>query len=207
MDKFSKPLQGDNEALSMSIPEVAAIHIAERLRQYRTCVELCTAVGAMAIHIARVMPMVYGIDINPRRIKDAKHNAKTYGVEDNTKFMVGDVLDERLLSSITAEVAILDPDWSIKGNDKSAHALDIDDMQPSMRQMILLTRRRVTSDIIARVPKHVTLETLAEFGPYELENIYIDNKLKFKVAYFLPWIRTSRTKSVYLVGLNESIDF
>lgn len=200
-EKFSKTIQGDDDALFMSVQEVAALHIAERLKQYQTCAELCTAVGAMAIHVARFIPKVFGVDINPQRIEDARQNAKTYGVEDRTEFIVGDVLDEELLNSIKAEVAILDPDWSAEGNDKSVHEIDIDSMQPSMRQMILLTRKYITSNIVIRVPKHFTLDTLKEFGPYELESIFIDDRLKFKTVYFLPEIQESRETEARLKGL------
>jgi trimethylguanosine synthase len=200
-EKFSKTIQGDDDALFMSVQEVAALHVAERLKKYQTCVELCTAVGAMAINIARYIPHVIGVDLDPQRIEDAKKNAKIYGVSDKVEFIVGDVLDEELLNSIKADVAILDPDWSTEGSEKSMHTIDIDSMQPSMRQMILLTRKYITTNIVIRVPKHFTLETLSEFGPYELESIHIDDKLKFKVVYFLPEILTSQETAVYLKGL------
>lgn len=200
-EKFSKTIQGDADALFMSVQEVAALHVGERLKHYKTCVELCTAVGAMAIHVARFVPKVIGIDIDPQRIQDAKQNAKLYGVETNTEFLVGDVLDEDLLKSITADVAILDPDWSVEGTEKSVHTIDIDKMQPSMRQTILLTRTHITPNIVIRVPKHFALDTLSEFGAYELESIFIDNRLKFKVAYFLPDIQKSIETNAYLKGL------
>jgi trimethylguanosine synthase len=200
-EKFSKTMQGDDDAIFMSVQEVAAIHIGERLKQYKTCVELCTAVGALAIHIASFIPKVIGVDLDPRRIEDAKANAKIYGVEYRTEFLIGDVLDEELLKSIKADVAILDPDWSAEGTEKSIHTIDIDKMQPSMRQMILLTRKWVTPNLVLRVPKHFTLETLSEFGPYELESIFIDDRMRFKVVYFLPEIETSRETAVYLKGL------
>jgi trimethylguanosine synthase len=200
-DKFSKTIQGDDDALFMSVQEVAALHVAARLKKNKICVELCTAVGAMAVNVARYIPRVIGIDLDPQRIADAKKNAETYGVSERTAFIVGDVLDEQLLGSIEADVAILDPDWSAEGSEKSKHTIDIDSMQPSLRQMILLTRKHITSNIVIRVPKHFTLETLSEFGPYELESIYIDDKLTFKIAYFLAEIHTNQETSAHLQSL------
>jgi len=194
-------MQGDDDAIFMSVQEVAALHIGERLKQYKSCVELCTAVGALVIHIASFIPMVVGVDLDPKRIEAAKQNAKTYGVEDRTEFVVGDVLDESLLKTIKAEVAILDPDWSAAGSDKSVHETNIDNMQPSMRQMIVLTRKYITPNLVLRVPKHFTLETLKEFGSYELESIIIDGRLRFKVVYFLPGIEESRETEIRLKGL------
>ncbi|WP_406410717.1 methyltransferase domain-containing protein [Streptomyces sp. NBC_01614] len=199
--KFSKTMLGDNVALYMSVQEVAALHIAKRLARYQSCVELCTAVGALAIQVARFIPRVTGVDIDPRRLECAKRNAETYGVEDRIEFIAGDVLDEELLNSITADIAILDPDWSTEVVEKSAHAIDIDKMQPSLRQMVLLTRKRVTSNIVMRIPRYFDIETLGEFGPHELESIFIDGRLRFKVAYFLPEIQSARETSIYLNGL------
>lgn len=200
-EKFSKPMQGDPDALFMSVQEVAALHVAERLKEFKSCIELCCAVGAMTIPLTTFIPKVYGIDLDPQRIADAKINAKTYGADNKATFIVGDVLDESLLKSIEAEVAILDPDWSAEGGIKSDHTIDIDLMQPSMRQMILLSRKWVTTNIVVRVPKYFTLATLEEFGPHELESIYIDDKLKFKVVYFLPGINRSQETSAHLKGL------
>ena len=194
-------MEGDADALFMSIQEVAAVHVAKRLKEFTSCVELCCAVGAMAIHVARFIPKVYAVDIDPQRIAAAKLNAQTYGVADNMIFITGDVLDEVLLKDIKAAVAILDPDWSEAGTEKSDHTVDIDKMQPSMRRMITLTRKWITPNIVIRVPKHFTLATLAEFGPYELESIYIDDKLKFKVVYFLPDTARAIETTVRLQGL------
>jgi trimethylguanosine synthase len=200
-EKFSRLMKGDPDALFMSVQEVAALHVARRLKKFTSCVELCCAVGAMAIHIARFIPKVYAIDIDSQRIADAKINAQTYNVVDNVIFITGDVLNEALLKDIKAEVAILDPDWSEVGIEKSDHTVDIDKMQPSMRQMILLTQKYITSNIVIRVPKYFTLATLDEFGAHELESVYIDDKLKFKIVYFLPHITTSIETAVHLQGL------
>jgi hypothetical protein len=98
-------------------------------------------------------------------------------------------------------VAILDPDWSAEGTEKAVHTIDIDKMQPSMRQMILFTRKWITPNLVLRVPKHFNLETLNEFGSYELESIFIDGRMRFKVVYLLPEIKASKETSAYLKGL------
>ena len=196
-EKFSRPIKGDPDAVFMSVQEVAAEHVAKRLKNFESAVELCTAVGVMAIQLARYIPKVYGVDINSQRVEDAWTNARLYGV-DKVEFIVGDVLNETLLQSIKADVAVLDPDWSAMGTEKSSHTLDLDKMQPSLRQMMILTRKHVTPNTVARVPKMFTLDTMSEFGPHVLESIYIDGRLKFKVAYFLPGIQDSREEAVHL---------
>jgi trimethylguanosine synthase len=183
--KFSKPLSADPDAYYMSCPEVVGQHLAKQLSRFKTAVELCCAVGAAVIPLAQSMEKVTGVDISHDRVRDAKHNAELYGVEDKTDFIVGDVLDPDLLQSISAEVAILDPDWSLSGAEKSVHVDNVDDTQPSMREMFNLTKRYITPNIVIRVPKHFTFDTLSDFGCCRLENISWGGKTRFKLAYFL----------------------
>lgn len=52
---------------------------------------------------------VIAIDIDPRKIKMAKHNAAIYGVSDRIDFIVGDFLT--LVHSFKADVIFLSPPW------------------------------------------------------------------------------------------------
>lgn len=183
--KFSKPIVADEDAYYMSCPEVVGQHLANRLSRFNSAIELCCAVGMTAIQLAKKIGKVTAIDINPIKIDDAKQNAKLYGVEDKIEFIVGNVLNHNLLKNLQAEVAILDPDWSAEGTEKSAHVNDIDGTQPNMREMFNLTKRYITSNIVIRVPKNFTFDILSDFGSCRLENIQWGGKVKFKLAYFL----------------------
>lgn len=195
--KFSRDIQADPDAFYMSIPEVAAKHIAKQLKGYKSVVELCCAVGMMCVQLAQYIPKVTGVDIDKKRIKAARHNAELYGVQKHTTFVVGDVLNKKLLQSIKANVAILDPDWSAEGSVKSTHTT-FDNMQPSFTEMIKLTRQYVTTNLVSRLPKETASSSLEQFGQHILESIHIDDKLKFKVAYFLSDIKQSKETAVYL---------
>ncbi len=195
--KFSRQIRGDQDAIHMSVPEVAGLYVSRRLVGYKSCVELCSAIGMMSICVAQTVPKVIGIDIDERRVGDARKNAAEYNIEDRVSFVVGDVLDENLLQTIKADVAILDPDWSA-GTDKTEHVFDIETMQPNMRTMIQLTKKNITDNLVIRVPKHFDLMTLSDFGEYELESVYIDGKLKFKVVYFLLEAQRAMETEVYL---------
>lgn len=183
-NKFSKNIFADQDAYYMSCPEIVGAHLADQLSEYKSVVELCCAVGVTAIQLAQRIEKVIAVDLNENRIKNAKKNTELYGVGDKIKFIAGNVLHQKMLSSIEADVAVLDPDWSAEGNEKSLHVNSIDDTQPSMREMFNLTKKYVTSNIVIRVPKNFTFETLADFGSCKLENIYWNNKLRFKFAYF-----------------------
>lgn len=52
---------------------------------------------------------VVAIDIDPKKIEMAKHNANVYGVSDRIEFIVGDYL--QLCQSLKADVVFLSPPW------------------------------------------------------------------------------------------------
>jgi len=195
--KFSKNINSDSEAFYMSCPEVVAKHIANKLSQFKTCVELCCAVGMLSIQLAKKMKKVYAIDIDKQRIEHAKNNAKLYGVTDKINFIIGDVLDYNLLKSVSAEVAILDPDWSQEGSEKHNHVKSIEKTQPDLRKMFTLTKKYITKNIVIRVPKTFTFKTLKDFGPCNIENIIWNNSVKFKVVYFLEDIKKNKEVDVF----------
>lgn len=113
--KFSKPIFADEDGYEISCREIASQHIAEQLTSSKTAVELCCAVGVTTIQLSKKIDKVYGVDINKFRINCAIKNAGLYGVDDKVEFIIGDVLEKKLLNKIKAEVAILDPDWSVLG--------------------------------------------------------------------------------------------
>lgn len=53
--------------------------------------------------------LVIAIDIDPKKIEMAKHNAAIYGVADRIEFIVGDFLT--LADSLKADVIFLSPPW------------------------------------------------------------------------------------------------
>jgi tRNA1(Val) A37 N6-methylase TrmN6 len=180
--KFSQPIRADKDAYYMSVPEVAAKHVALQLQSYQSAVELCSAVGMMCVQIAKYIPKVVGIENDPIRVRDATYNAELYRVSEKIEFVCGDVLDESLLRSIKADIAILDPDWSAAGNDKIIHT-SFDRMQPNLFKMIDLAKKHITQDLVVRLPKETNMGEIEMLKGCRLENIYIDNNLKFRIAY------------------------
>ena len=183
--KFSKNIIADEDAYYMSCPEKVAEHLAKQLSQFKTAVELCTAVGITAIQLAKIMEKVIAVDKDDTRIVNAKKNAKLYAVENKIEFIAGNVLDKNLLKNLSAEIAVLDPDWSVTGMEKSAHVTTLDNTQPSLRKMFELTKKYITPNIVIRIPNTFTFETLFALGPCKIENIIWGGKTKFKFAYYL----------------------
>ncbi|UCG95232.1 MAG: methyltransferase domain-containing protein [archaeon] len=194
--KFSRKIRADDTSYYMSCPEVVARHIASRLADFRTCVELCCGVGMLSIQLARVMNKVFAVDISAKNIEDAKHNAGLYGVAGRIEFITGDVLDEKLLGGLGADVAVLDPDWSGLSENKEDHVSGLEETEPSLRKLFNLTRKHVTENIVARIPKTFSFKTLEEFGPCRMENVFWGDKLRFKIAYFFPEINENSETNI-----------
>jgi len=183
-EKYSQPIRADKDGFYMGCPEEVGIRLASQLKGHKRAVELCCGIGALSIQLAKEIPYVVGIDMNKDRIKNARHNAKLYGVQKRTLFLFGDVLDRNLLKSLFADVAILDPDWSKNGEEKTTRVPTINDTQPSLQLLYNLTKELVTPNIIAKVPLNFTEDTLKDIGVRRLEKVYWEGRERFQFAYF-----------------------
>lgn len=194
--KFSKEIYGDVDGIYMSCPEEVSKHLAEKLSCYKTGVELCCALGMTVIQLAKKMEYVYGIDMDENRINAAIKNSELYNVRSKTEFILGDVLDENILRNIKAEVAVLDPDWSI-GENKKNHVFDLEMTQPNMKELFYKVKENITENIVLRIPKTFSFDTLKVLGNCEIENIIWDNKVKFRYAYFSKNIKENKETNSY----------
>lgn len=66
-------------------------------------------VGGNTIQFAKVCERVIAIDIDPKKIEMAKHNAAIYGVQDKIEFIIGNYFD--LIEGLKADVVFLSPPW------------------------------------------------------------------------------------------------
>ncbi len=195
MAKFSKDIRADEDICHMSCPEVVAKHMAKKLSNFPTAVEFCCGVGMTIVQLARTMDKVHGVDINKRYIKDTAHNAKLYGVEDKLELICGDCLDESIVKTIKADVAIVDPDWRPIGEasqENHVHVDSIDETQPSLKEMSRLIKKHITDNMVFRLPNTFSLEALSSLGNCELESIKWGGKTKFKIAYFFGKLNNSK---------------
>ncbi len=199
--RFSKTVSTDEYSSCISCPEYVALHMAETTRSlgdYKNVVEMCSCVGALCIQLAKHFENVIGIELSEDRVIKSRYNAALYGVSDNTNFVVGDVLDEKLLATINANVAFLDPEWSRVKMDRSTHVQDVDDTQPSLKELIRLTKKHITDEIVIRFPEKMDFETFekCDLGPGKIETIVINNMPVFKVGYFLKSITENTTEEI-----------
>jgi len=192
--KISKPIEINPEAKKISTPEPIAHHIAKQLRKFNNAVELCCGVGTISIQLAKIIPKVYGIDINNKKIISAKNNAKMYNIENKTQFILGDVLNKQLLKKIKAEVSILDPSWTTSDG---TYAKGPEFTTPNLTKLWELIEINITKNIVIRVPPTFTKGILNKFGVCRVENIYWNDILKFKIAYFLESTKKYQKKDLF----------
>lgn len=57
------------------------------------------------------------VDIDPNKIKMARHNAKIYGVADKIEFIVGDIF--LIYPTLKADVVFMSPPWGGPGYSRS----------------------------------------------------------------------------------------
>lgn len=182
--KFSKNIRADEDAFYMSNPEISGNYLANKLSHYRIAVELCSAVGMTCICLAKKMDKVYGVELDKKRIEDAKYNAQLYGVDKKVEFICGNVLDENILKNIDAEVAILDPDWSGDKKRPQDHVFLLSDTMPNAIELINKVRENITNNIVIRLSKNFSLEAISEIGNCHVDNIIYEGRIRFKYAYF-----------------------
>ncbi|KAJ6664030.1 hypothetical protein lerEdw1_008984 [Lerista edwardsae] len=172
--RFDEGIQLDREGWFSVTPEKIAEHIANRVRQSFSpdiIVDAFCGVGGNAIQFALAAKRVIAIDIDPVKISLAHNNAEVYGVADQIEFICGDFM--HLASSLKADVVFLSPPW---GGPEYATA-EIFDVQT----MISPDGYPFPSNLVASLA--------GPGGKVEIEQNFLNNRLKTITAYFGDLIR------------------
>ncbi|XP_008202575.1 trimethylguanosine synthase [Nasonia vitripennis] len=183
--KFDEGIKLDDESWFSVTPEKVAKHIAERCRCDMLIDAFCGA-GGNSISFAFTCERVYAIDIDPKKIEMARHNARIYGVEDRIEFIIGDFfcLAERLFG----DVVFLSPPWGGPSyiQDKSFDIENI--MDPHGGIKLFEVSKRISDNIAYFLPKNInTLQLAMTAGPgskIELEQNFLDSQLIAVTAYY-----------------------
>ncbi len=188
----SLPIVGDEEGLSLTSYQSASEHITKRIKSKLgkvSTLELCSGVGGITIFLAKKLAHIFAIDINPIRIQAAKQNAKTFNVLNKITFIEGDILDEKLLSSLKdnnkIEAVVTDVDW----RDDLTKSLkettpDISKTIPSTPIIFEKINRLITSNIIMHLAANTNKNQLYQLGPCEIEELKYNGVVKFINVYF-----------------------
>ncbi|NXR85329.1 TGS1 synthase, partial [Hypocryptadius cinnamomeus] len=190
--RFDEGIKLDREGWFSVTPEKIAEHIAVRVSQSFNCdiiVDAFCGVGGNAIQFALTSKRVIAIDIDPEKLRLARHNAEVYGVAEHIDFLCGDFM--ALAAGLRADVVFLSPPWG--GPDyATAEIFDIQTMicpdgYPFRLCLV------ITNNIVYFLPRNADINQVASLagpgGKVEIEQNFLNNKLKTITAYFGDLIR------------------
>ncbi|EDV23460.1 uncharacterized protein TRIADDRAFT_58107 [Trichoplax adhaerens] len=182
--KFDEGIMLDEEGWFSVTPEKIAQHIAERCR-CSIIIDAFCGVGGNCIQFAKTCDHVIAIDIDPNKIKCARHNAKIYNVEHKIEFIVGDFL--QLAPSLKADVVFLSPPWGGPTYLK-ADTFDIKTMISLDGYRIFAESLSISRNIAYFVPRTANVSQLTQLagigGKVEIEQNIINGKVKTVTAYY-----------------------
>ncbi|NXB77413.1 TGS1 synthase, partial [Donacobius atricapilla] len=196
--RFDEGIKLDREGWFSVTPEKIAEHIAVRVSQSFNCdiiVDAFCGVGGNAIQFALTSKRVIAIDIDPEKLRLARHNAEVYGVAEHIDFLCGDFM--ALAAGLRADVVFLSPPWG--GPDyATAEIFDIQTMICPDGYPFQVTpcgglSKKITNNIVYFLPRNADINQVASLagpgGKVEIEQNFLNNKLKTITAYFGDLIR------------------
>ncbi|KAF7830619.1 Trimethylguanosine synthase [Senna tora] len=186
--RFDHGIKMDEEGWFSVTPEAIARHHALQCAS-GIIVDCFTGVGGNAIQFAQWCRHVIAIDIDPRKIDYARHNAAIYGVDDQIDFIVGDFF--HLAPNLKADTVFLSPPW---GGPDYAKVVTYDMktmLKPQDGYFLFNVAKEIASRVVMFLPRNTNLNQLAELSlsacpPWslEVEKVFLNGKLKAITAYF-----------------------
>uniref|UniRef100_A0A182NDK1 Trimethylguanosine synthase n=1 Tax=Anopheles dirus TaxID=7168 RepID=A0A182NDK1_9DIPT len=182
---FDSGIRLDRESWFSVTPEKVAAHTAERCRADLIVDAFCGC-GGNAIQFALSCQQVIAIDIDPRKIEMAKHNATVYGVADRIDFIVGDFM--QLAGRLRADTVFLSPPWGGPGYLKE-EVYDLEQsLLPVPATQLMEAAQRVSKNVALYLPRNSNTQQLTMLaganGAVEIEQNFLDRKLIALTAYY-----------------------
>ncbi|CAN0873009.1 Trimethylguanosine synthase [Linum grandiflorum] len=187
--RFDEGIRMDEEGWFSVTPELIAWHHALQCVD-DIVIDCFTGVGGNAIQFAQGCKHVIAIDIDPKKIEYAYHNASIYEVDDQIDFIVGDFFSLAPKLKGLADTVFLSPPWG--GPDYlKEKTYDIKMLKPCDGYSLFNAAKKIAPKIIMFLPRNVELDQLAELAlsanpPWslEVEKNFLNGKLKAITAYF-----------------------
>ncbi|XP_055712481.1 uncharacterized protein LOC129807313 [Phlebotomus papatasi] len=182
---FDQGIRMDRESWFSVTPEKVASHIAERCRCDLLVDGFC-GVGGNTIQFAMTCCKVIAIDIDPKKIEMAKHNAAVYGVQDRIEFIVGDFV--ALVDTLKADVVFLSPPWGGPQYSKE-ETYDLEkSLIPLPASELFAKCQKITENIAMFLPRNSNTQQLSTLagpgGAVEIEQNFLDRKFIALTAYY-----------------------
>ncbi|KAK1604470.1 hypothetical protein QYE76_028143 [Lolium multiflorum] len=131
---------------------------------------------------------VIAVEIDPRKVELARHNARIYGVEDMIEFVVGDFF--RLAPSLKADLVFLSPPWGGPSYSQTPiYTLDM--LKPKDGYTLFQAAQKIAGNIIMFLPRNVDINQVEELSwlcspplDFESEENYVQHRFRGITAYF-----------------------
>ncbi|PUZ61870.1 hypothetical protein GQ55_4G312400 [Panicum hallii var. hallii] len=195
---YDRGVRMDAEGWYSATPEAVAASQAARAAPGDLVVDAFAGCGGNSIQFAARGCYVVAVEIDPRKVELAAHNARVYGVEDRIEFVVGDFF--RLAPFLKADLVFLSPPW---GGPAYIHApiYTLDMLKPKDGYTTFQAAQKIAPNAIMFLPRTVDISQVEELSwlscpplDFESEENYIHHRLKGITAYFG---RTARPPSYH----------
>ncbi|KAJ3149156.1 Trimethylguanosine synthase [Geranomyces variabilis] len=160
--RFDEGVMLDEESWFSITPERLAKHHATRMA-CDTIIDAFCGAGGNSIQFAMTCKKVIAIDIDPVKLRCARHNAKLYGVEDKIEFVLGDALEVLARKDVRADVVFLSPPW---GGPKylKAEVFDFYTMLPLDGAEMFARASAITRNVCLYMPRNSDRDQLIELA-------------------------------------------
>lgn len=165
--RFDDGIEIDQEGLYSVIPEEVGLRQAE-LIQGKTVLDGFGGVGGSTIALARAGKQVTCVEIDPGRLKMAKHNAEVYGVANKITFIEGDFFE--VAPTIKADTVNLDPPWGGPAYKELGRFL-LEHFSPDGNKLLTFALEHF-NEVVLRVP---TIFDFTEFERFNVEYQVFDD--------------------------------
>ncbi|KAG8093768.1 hypothetical protein GUJ93_ZPchr0012g22213 [Zizania palustris] len=126
---YDRGVRMDAEGWYSATPEAIAATQASYAPPASVVIDAFAGVGGNSIQFAARGCYVVAVEIDPRKVELAAHNARIYGVEDRIEFVIGDFF--HLAPSLKADLVFLSPPWG-GPTYKKAQVYSLDMLKPKM---------------------------------------------------------------------------
>ncbi|CAL5037224.1 unnamed protein product [Urochloa decumbens] len=185
---YDRGVRMDAEGWYSTTPESVAASQAARAAPGDLVVDAFAGCGGNSIQFAARGCYVVAVEIDPRKVELAAHNARVYGVEDRIEFVVGDFF--HLAPSLKADLVFLSPPWGGPSYIQ-APVYTLDMLKPKDGYTTFQAAQKIAPNVIMFLPRTVDVSQVEELSwlscpplDLETEESYVQHRLKGITAYF-----------------------
>nr|CAB3469581.1 unnamed protein product [Digitaria exilis] len=181
---YDRGVRMDAEGWYSATPESVAASQAARAAPGDLVVDAFAGCGGNSIQGCYVV----AVEIDPRKVELAAHNARVYGVEDRIEFVVGDFF--LLAPFLKADLVFLSPPWGGPSYIQ-APIYTLDMLKPKDGYAAFQAAQKIAPHVIMFLPRTVDQSQVEELSwlscpplDFECEENYVHHRLKGITAYF-----------------------